>query len=112
GTRVRQAVAVRARRCQRIVDIGDTQNPGRKRNLLSSQSIRVTGAIPALVMVTDDRSYVARKVDVGDQIETCFRVPLHDLPFVLGELTRFVQHFGRYDDLTDVVQQRAEPEPE
>src|SRR3954471_25035818 len=37
---------------------------------------------------------------------------LHDPPLFLGKIARLIQYFGRYDDLADVVEQRAKPEPE
>src|ERR1700730_16201427 len=64
------------------------------------------------MMVPDDRPNVAGKVDVRDELEARFRVALHDRPLFVGELARFVQDFRRHDDLSDIVEQGADPEPE
>src|SRR2546423_12012475 len=104
GTVVREAVAVRSRRGKSVINIGYTEDAGCKGDRFAGEAIGVPLAIPALVMIADDRAYVARKIDVGYQLESSLRMPLHDRPFFIREIPRFVQNLRRHDDLADIVQ--------
>ncbi len=111
GALMGQARSIGARRGERVIDIGDAQDASRERDLLARESVRIARAVPALVVIADDRANVPGKVDVGDELESRLGMPLHELPFYRGELARIVQNLGRHYDITYVVQQRAYPEP-
>jgi len=101
---VREPGPIRPRGGQRVVDVGDAKDAGGKWNVLALEAIRISLAVPALVVIADDRAYVPGKIDVCDQLEAGLRVSFHDGPLFVGELARLVQYFGRNDDLSDVVQ--------
>ena len=71
-----QSWPVRSGRRQGVVDIGDAKDPRREGNLIALQSIGITSAVPTLVVVADDCSDVAWKVDVRDELESGFGVVL------------------------------------
>src|SRR4051812_13706463 len=102
---------VRPCRRQSIVDVCNAKNPRREGNVLTLEAVGVALPVPPLVMIADDGTDVTGKIDVGDQLEARFGVTLHYRPFLVGQLARLVQYFGRHDDLSDVVQQRTDAEP-
>ena len=69
-------------------------------------------AVPTLVVALDDRADVPRELDVREQLHTGSGVLLHQLPLGLVELARLVEDFGRHHQLSDIVQQCADAEPE
>ena len=52
----RECRFVRPRRCQGVVDIDDTHDLSEEWHVAAAQAIRVSRAVEALVVVTDDRA--------------------------------------------------------
>ena len=46
---------IRSSGSQRIIDVGDLQNPRQQGDLVAAQSVGVSGAVPPLMVVTNDR---------------------------------------------------------
>src|SRR6202165_5590765 len=69
GPRVRHAVAIRPRGSKRVVHIRHAQDSGGERDLVPGQSVRITGAVPALVMIPDDGPHVPGKIDIRHELE-------------------------------------------
>ena len=109
---VRHGLLVAALRRQRVVDVGDAENARGARNLLALEPVRIAGAVPPLVVRLDDRAHVPREVDVGEHLDARHRVLLDHHPLVRREAARLVQDLRRDHQLADVVQQRADAEPE
>src|SRR2546423_170467 len=103
---------VRPSRCQSVVYIGDAKDARRERDFFTGETVGVPFSVPTLLVVSNDRSDVSGKINVGDELEPGLRMPLHYCPLFLGQLARFVQYLSGYDDLSDVMQQRPNPEPE
>src|SRR5438105_11208099 len=99
-----QARPIGTGRRQRVINVRNAQNPCSEGNLLCLEAVRVAGSVPTLVVVSDDRGYVPGKIDVGNKLESRFRMPLHYRPLLFCELAGFVEDFGRDDDLTNVVE--------
>src|SRR5450759_2043975 len=54
GARVRQAIPIRSRARQRIIDVGNAENPRGERDLLASEAVGIPAPIPPFVVVPDD----------------------------------------------------------
>ena len=109
---MREARAIRPRRGQGVVHIRHAKDAGRERNVFAFEAVWITPTVPPLVVVPNDGADIARKINVRDQLESGFRVSLHDCPLFLGKLSRLIQNLGRDDDLADVMEQCTDPEPE
>ena len=109
---MRKTVAIGARGGECVVHIRNAEDARGERNLFSGQPVRITGSIPALVVIPDHRPHVAGEIDVGHQLQAGLRVTLHHRPLFGRQRSVLVQHFRRHDDLADVVKQCAKPEPE
>ena len=68
--------------------------------------IGVAGAVPVLVMVTDDRHHRIREIDRGKNLRADRGMELHLLELGRRELAGLVQDVLRHGDLPGVVQQR------
>ena len=60
---VRSGAPVRPAERDRVVGVGDGHDPGAERDLLAGQAVRVAGAVPALVVVPDDRREQLRRLE-------------------------------------------------
>ena len=60
GLLMRKRLFVRPRGSQRIVDVGDLQDGSQQRDLFAAEFIGVSSAIPAFMMVSDDRQYAGK----------------------------------------------------
>src|SRR6185503_3905747 len=56
---------VRTIACQGIEDVSDTRDARGQRNLIASEPVRVTRAIPSLVMVSNNRDNIPWKLDIA-----------------------------------------------
>ena len=83
------------------------QYSGCHRNLFAFEPVRITAAVPSLVMMANDRYYWIREVDAFHNLGADDRVNLHLLELGGGKFAGFVQYVIRYGYLADVVQQRA-----
>ena len=88
---VRERALVAPSRRQRIVDVGDAEHARRQRNLLAGDLLRVSLAIPSLVVVPHHRNDVGREIHVGEHLDARRRMSLHQLPFVGRQPARLVQ---------------------
>ena len=109
---VRNGFLVAPLRRQGVVHVGDAENARRKRNLFGLESVRVSGTVPALMVRFHDRPHVPWEVDVGQHLHAPHRMLLDHGPFLDGEAAGFVQDLRRDHQLADVMQQRADAEPE
>ena len=109
---LRECALVAALRRERIVHVGNAENARRQRNVLAHEPVGIALAIPALVMAAHHRCDIPRELHVSQHLLAGGGMLPHERPFFVRELARLVQHFGRHDQLADVVQQRADAEPE
>jgi hypothetical protein len=72
--------------------------------ILSLQPIRVTRAVPALVMVEHDGPQLAWRAGVGEDVDAHPRVTPDLLPLGLRELALLLEDLRRHADLAHVVQ--------
>ena len=90
-----------------VIGVHHGDHTGQKRNALPAQAIRISLAVPPLVMVQDIlRDPLQLRIAVGDLI-ALFRVGTQDLPFFFRELSRLIQDLQRNADLADVMQRRC-----
>ena len=80
-----------------------------QRDRLTAQPIRVAGAVPSLVMMTDRGRGVGELGHLAHQMLADHDVLAHDLPLVLGERAGLVQDVVGHGHLADVVQPAGEP---
>src|ERR1700694_5204750 len=109
---MRKSWPVGARRGQGVIYVSNAKDARGERDFFTSETVGIALPIPALVVVPNDCPDVSGKINVGDELESGLRVSLHYRPLFLGELARLVEHLGRYDDLSDVVEKCSNPEPE
>ncbi len=97
---------VRPRGAKGVEDVGHGDDARGGWNLASGPAIRVTAAVPFLMMVQRDRGRQAQRLVVGDVEDrgTGRRVGLHQAPLVGIERALFQQDAVRDRDLADVVQ--------
>src|ERR1041384_2599448 len=79
-------------------------------DVLSAQPVRITSAIPALVMVSNNRNNRIREFNTTQDLRSGNRMHLHLLEFRSGEFARLVDYVGGYSNLSDIVKQRPGPE--
>ena len=90
-----------------IVDIDDSNDLRRERNLIAAQPVGISGAIVLLMVPADDRLDVPRKFDIREKFDAPDWVHLDHFELVRGESAGFVQDFVRNLYLADVVKVRA-----
>ena len=99
--------AVRRHRVERV---GDAEHARLERDVLLLAAGGVAGAVPALVVVEDDRQDRLGRAERAEHARAGARVTAHQAELGLGQRARLEQHRGRYRELPDVVQQRAQAE--
>jgi len=88
----------------------DGEDPGRERDLIADERVRVPGAVPALVGVANDRHDAAQEADRLEDARPQERVLLHDL-FLFGrEGARLRQDRGGYADLAERMEEGRVPQ--
>ena len=109
---VRQRCLVAAVRCERVIHIRQTHNARPQRNPFSAQRVRVASAIPVFMMVAHNCIHIVREIDLPENVCAGAGMQLHHIPFVRRESFSLVEDFRRDHDLTDIVQERTDAEPE
>ena len=79
----------------------------RERDLVANERIRVAGAIPALVRVTNDRHHAAQEPDRLEDARAKERVLLHDLFFFGRQRSGLRQDCGGHAYLAERVEERC-----
>ena len=106
GGAVRPRRAVGAVGRDRAVGVAGEHDAAAQRDLVAHQVVRVAGAVPVLVLVTDD---LRDDAHAGDRLEDALaddRVLAHEVPLGVVERARLVEDAVRHADLADVVQLR------
>ncbi len=104
----RNRAPIRSIARHRIERVGDGEDPGAERNLSFRKAIRVTGAVPAFVVRTDDPKPLALKErDSREQLGADDRMPLDEMQLVLRQRAGLVHDPVGHPDLADVVKQEA-----
>ena len=78
---VRHGLLVATLGCERVVDIGDTQDARGARDLLALEPVWIAGTVPTLVVRFHDRAHVPGEIDVGEHLHTPDGVLLDHHPF-------------------------------
>lgn len=76
---------------ERIEYVGETENPGRERDVLPEQSVGIPAAVPVLVMMAHHGSDVPGELDLSKQVHPGLRMSLHRDPFLGGKGAGSVQ---------------------
>src|SRR5262245_9962684 len=92
----------------RIETIDDRKDSRRYRYFVFLERVGITGAVPALVMVTHDRHHRIRESDSLQNLSANDRMNLHLLEFRGGQLAGLVENMIGNGQLADVVKQRAD----
>ena len=90
---------------QRIVELDDAQYARPERHLLALAAGRIAVAVPALVMIQDERRDGLRKRHRGDDFGADLRMNADLLKLLGRERTRLGENVLGYGQLADVVQQ-------
>jgi hypothetical protein len=83
------------------------EDPGKLRDLVADQAIRIARAVVPLVVVANDRQLRRELGDRRDDLRTEHRMGVHDHPLVARQPVRVLQDIVRNADLADVVEQAA-----
>ena len=73
---------------ERVERVGEREHAGRERDLLAGQAVRVAAAVPALVVVADQRPRGLEERDLADDLLADQRVALHHLALARGRACR------------------------
>ena len=103
----RHRVAVRAVGEHGVVGVGDGEHARDERDALAGEAVRVAGAVPALVVVAQDRGDARQSGALGE-LRARVRMSLDGVVLAGLEPARLEQDRARHDDLADVVQQAGE----
>ncbi len=103
----RQRPPVLAVRSERVQAIHRRQNARANRNAVALQPVRISSAIPALVMRPHDGSHRVGKAHALQNFGAHHRVDLHLLELFAGQLSGFRDDVLGHRQLSDVVQHRG-----
>ena len=103
---VAERVVIRPLRRDRVVVVDDRQNARADRNRLAGQSLRITLAVPSLVVAEDQRRDRIRKRHAGDDLRADLRMDADLLEFFRRQRPGLREDVLGHRELADVVQQR------
>ena len=107
---VTERAAIRAGGRQSVVDVDDGDDPSQQGDGITSQTVGVSGAVPALVVIADDVKLFFHKAEQRTEAMTGDRVHLHG-PALLGrEWSRLVEDRIGDFDFSHVVYETAHRE--
>jgi hypothetical protein len=86
--------------------VAEGNDPRPDRDEVAAETVGIAAAVPALVMMPDDRGESARQGERSADSFADHRMAPHDRPLVIGKLARFRQDRLGDSDLADVVQER------
>src|SRR5207245_3717182 len=89
---------------------GDGEDARGERDLVPHERVRVSGAVPALVRVPDDRHHTTQEADRLEDPGAEERVLLHDLLLLGRERSGLRKDRGGHADLAERVEERRVPE--
>ncbi len=99
-------VAVDALRRHGVECVRDVDDPCGQGNGVARETVRITLAVRALVVVPDRRNHVLEVAQLRDDPRALLRMAAHQQPLGLVERAVLQEHTVRDSDLADVVQQR------
>ena len=102
---VRHRLVIRTIGCERVEVVDDREDTGAQRDLVALEALRITLAVPALVVAEDQRSHRVRKRHRADDLGAHLRVHADLLELFLRQRSGFRQDVLRHGELADVVQQ-------
>lgn len=110
--RDRIRLLVRPRRRHHRKRVSDCDDSRRDRHFLAAQPVRIAGPVPALVMLAGGGVCITEPPPQRlEHLRACARVSLQDRPLLFRRSARFVEDRRRHTHLSDIVQQRAPPQP-
>jgi hypothetical protein len=101
-------VAVGTIRRHRVVCVRHCDDSRQERDLLIGDTVRVSAAVDAFVVVPDDCGDLAVDLDFREDALSNLGMALHLSALLEGECSRFLQHASRQPDLSDVVYESGE----
>src|SRR5690606_5653974 len=93
--------------CHRLEDVADADDPGEERDLLTAEVVRVSGSVPALVMMADDLRHVAEAPRPAADALALLGVASDQEPLARRELPRRVEQGARERELPEIVAERS-----
>ncbi len=106
--RSRHCVAVLTARCHCIVCIRYGDNPGKKRDHIGTESVRVATTVHSFVMVPHDACDLRIVLHVRKDALADRRMVFHLAALFLGEWADLLEDPGGQTDFPDVVEEPAE----
>ena len=103
---VRQRGTVRAVRRHRVPGVAGEADAAGERDLAAGEPVRVSVAVPALVLGADRRCEVGERADRRHDPLADRGMRAHDPPLRVGQLARLLQDRLGHAELADVVQER------
>ena len=105
-----QAAPILTILAQRVEAVNHRQDARGERNVFAFQPVGIPAAVPAFVMMANNRHNRIVKVYPAKNLRADDRMHLHLLEFRSGQFPGFVQDVIRHGDLADIMQQRARAE--
>src|SRR6267378_214475 len=103
----RRRLAIRPVAGHRVQRIRDREDARAERDRLSPELVRISAAVPALLVREHDLRGGAEEVDGLQDAVAHLGMPPHLRPLCLGQRTRLEENAVRNADLADVVEERA-----
>src|SRR2546423_5930555 len=103
-----QRAVVRPVGGHRVPGVREPDDRGLEGNVLAREPVRIAGAVPALVVVADDRDGFAETAELADDPRALGGVRLHLRVLPVVELARLDQDPVGNGDLADVVEEGPE----
>ena len=98
-----KGVLIRSLGGQCIVNVDNLQHPGGNGDRFPSQSVRISRSVEFLMMMPDDRKYLAKCLKGLSDALTDNRLFVVQHPFLSGKLARLQQNGIRHRNFSDVV---------
>src|SRR5262249_54542482 len=76
---------------QSVVDVNNLEHARKDWDVMALESIRISGTVPILVVVADDRQHFAKRLQRLTDGLAVSRMPLHHIPLFRSELAAFLQ---------------------
>jgi hypothetical protein len=89
---------------QRVVDIGNLDDSGQERNLISAQAVRVTAAVPTFVAAPDDGQHGLQRLERAADLFAARGMTPHRAPLLRSQFACFQEDGIGNCDLADVAQ--------
>ena len=101
----RQRALIRPLGRHRVPGVGEPRDRRLERDAVAGEARGIAGAVPALVVVADDRHGAVQAPELADDPRALVRMALHELVLLVGETAGLAEDGVRDGELADVVEE-------